>query len=141
MLDPYPDGTQPFVFEFETDPDNLSDGGRSGARGESADFEAEVNIGSDPGTDLFPEGFEDPESGTPLNAACIEIGIDDTLEADCPVDVTSAVVEFFNSGRHADGRSDRHHGGVLRGTSWDGNAIISVPNQAGHGNQLPRRSN
>ena len=45
-------------------------------------------------TDLFPEGFEDPETGTPLTAACIEIGIDDTLDADQPVDVTSGSITF-----------------------------------------------
>ncbi len=90
-LDPYTDGTQPFVFEFETDPDALTPVPFGDPE---SDFEAEINIGSEPGTDLFPEGFEDPKTGTPLSAACIEIGIDDTLDSDCPVDVTSAVVQF-----------------------------------------------
>ena len=32
--------------------------------------------------DLFPEGFEDPETGDPLTSACIEIGRDDTMDND-----------------------------------------------------------
>ena len=49
------------------------------------------------GGDLFPEGFEDPETNTPLDAACIEIGIDDTLDSDVPSEVNSAMIEMSNS--------------------------------------------
>ena len=62
--------------------------------GEQESFVKEITIGAEPGEVLFPEGFEDPKTGTPLTAGCIEIGIDDALDADCPVDVTSAVLEF-----------------------------------------------
>lgn len=85
LLDPYLDGTQPAIFEFETS--NLGTGTN----------DIFFNSFIDPGADLFPEGFEDPESGTPLDAACIEIGIDDTLDGDLPVEVNMATIEASNS--------------------------------------------
>ncbi len=159
-LEEFDDGTQPFVFEFETDPDGLSSGGRSSevspqtakpasaawatkdstrapstwspkATGDEEGFEAEINIGAEPGDDLFPEGFEDPKTGTPLDAACVEIGIDDTLDSDCPVEVTSAVLQF--------GTPSGPLGEPLDVTSqfpanfWDGKISIPIPGLTGMG--------
>ncbi|MEM7048807.1 MAG: S8 family serine peptidase [Acidobacteriota bacterium] len=117
LLDPYTNGTQPFVFEFETDA-NDSDG-----------FTGEITAKSDNGEDLFPDGFEDPDSGTPLDAACIEIGIDDTLDSDEEVLVSSAMVEFFNDGTGL-------FGGPIDITSsfsnpFDGRLSIIFPGLAG----------
>ena len=83
LLDSYLDGTQPFVFEFET----------TGTEGLP-----ETTINSIANGDLFPEGFEDPATGTPLDAACVEIGIDDTLDSDEPIEVTSALLDFIGDG-------------------------------------------
>ena len=128
LIDSFTDGTQPFVFEFETDPDGLGSGGRAGGQ---EGFAAELEIGAEPGTDLFPEGFEDPKTGTPLTAACLEIGIDDVLDADCPVDVTSAVLEFATP--------DGPLGEPLDVTSqfpanlWNGRISIPIPGLTGMG--------
>ncbi|MEM7356409.1 MAG: S8 family serine peptidase, partial [Acidobacteriota bacterium] len=132
LLDPYTNGTQPFVFEFETDPDNLgtdeSLGGFLG--GEEADFEATIGIESENGEDLFPEGFEDPKTGTPLDTACIEIGIDDTLDSDCPVDVTSAVMQFNTpTGPLFEEPLDITQ--AFSPNLFDGRARITVPNGVG----------
>ncbi len=129
-LDPYTDGTEPFVVEFETDPDNLEgDSGRA-ARGLNQFLETTINIfASDSANDLFPDGFEDPETGTPLNAACIEIGIDDIIEGDCPVDVTSAAVQFFNADGSLGDPIDITE--AFSPNLFDGAAFISVPNMAG----------
>lgn len=134
LLDSFQDGTQPFLFEFETDPDNLGTGeslalGRL-LKGESENFETSLDVGLLSGEDIFPEGFEDPKSGTPLDAACIEIGMDDTLDSDCPVKVTSAVMQFNTpSGPLFDPPLDVS--GAFSGNLWDGNARISVPGGAG----------
>lgn len=77
LLDPYVDGTQPLVFEFETPSD-----------GQVSDVGIDTSL--DSGDDLFPEGFEDPDTGTPLTDICIEIGRDDTLDAAPPAVVRSA---------------------------------------------------
>ncbi len=84
FLDTFLNGTQPVVNESQSDPD-------------AAMTDVAMNIESLGGEDLFPEGFEDPDTGTPLTAACIEIGIDDTLDNEEPVNVTSAVIDFFNA--------------------------------------------
>ncbi len=126
FLDQFTDGTQPFVFEFETDPDNLSDG-----RGVGEDFETEIEIGSEPGTDLFPEGFMDPKSGTPLEAACLEIGIDDTLDGDCPVDVTSAELTFATPGGPLGEPIDVTS--AFPANLWNGRISIPVPGLTGLG--------
>ncbi len=86
FLDPYLDGTQPALLEFEVTV--VSSAGPSSQ-------EITFNSFLDSGTDLFPEGFEDPETGTPLTDACVEIGIDDTLDPDQPTSVTSATLQFF----------------------------------------------
>lgn len=85
LLDPYLDGTQPLVFEFET-PSNDTPGAT----------DSTINAFSD--GDLFPEGFQDPETGTPLDSACVEIGIDDTLDSDIPSEVSNAMISFSSSG-------------------------------------------
>ena len=80
LLDPYLDGTMPAIFEFETpNGDGTTD--------------AFFNSFAGTGQDLFPEGFEDPATNTPLDAACIEIGIDDTLDSDTPSEVVNAMFE------------------------------------------------
>ncbi|MEM8963118.1 MAG: hypothetical protein AAGD38_16660 [Acidobacteriota bacterium] len=84
LLDPYINGTQPLVFEFES----TSSGG---------DPTVNLNSFSDSGGDLFPEGFTDPDTGTPLDSACIEIGMDDPLDFDSPTKVENAMLEFSNS--------------------------------------------
>lgn len=87
LLDPYLDGTQPLIFEFETPGNNLVGGEKT----------TDVFMNSFGDGDLFPEGFMDPETGTPLNSACIEVGIDDTLDSDVPSQVNSATFEASNS--------------------------------------------
>ncbi|MEM7581738.1 MAG: S8 family serine peptidase [Acidobacteriota bacterium] len=132
LIDPYTDGTQPFVFEFETDPDNLSEGGGRRFGDPENPLETTINMQSMNGEDLFPEGFEDPETGTPLDAACIEIGIDDALDGDCPTNVTSATVQFFNNSTPIfDEPLDITN--AFSPNLFDGTANISVPNLAGQG--------
>ncbi len=102
------------------------------ARGPEEGFETTIEMLSDPGTDLFPEGFEDPETGTPLEAACIEIGIDDVLDADCPVDVTSASIQFQTPG----GPVFQEPIDITEAFSpnlWNGKMLVSLPNLAGMG--------
>ena len=120
-------GVQPMLDESQTDPDNLEGG--SAPRGTGTGFEAEIEISSDPGTDLFPEGFEDPETGTPLTAACLEIGIDDTLDGDCPVDVSEALLQFLRDGTPILSPIDVTQ--AFPGNVWNGRAVISIPNVAG----------
>ena len=72
-LDSYTNGTTVQINEF------AFFGMLTEALGTDGDaFTMFVN-GSD---ELFPEGFEDPETGDPLTAACIEIGVDDTMDSD-----------------------------------------------------------
>ena len=82
FLDAYTTGTQPFIFEFETT--SLTGGGTS------------IEIITMGAIDLFPDGFEDPKTGTPLTAACIEIGIDDTLDFSTPTSVPNATVDLLD---------------------------------------------
>ena len=118
LLDPYVDGTQPFVFEFET-PD---------AGNNSTD--AFFNSFSGSGGDLFPEGFSDPDTGTPLDAACIEIGIDDTLDADVPVEVTEAMIEASDSNGTIVPPTDITS---LFPNPFDGRLSLVFPGMAGEG--------
>ena len=117
LLDPYLDGTQPFVFEFETSSD-----------GETTDVF--LNSFSGSGGDLFPEGFEDPETGTPLDAACIEIGIDDTLDSDVPIEVMEAIFEASNSNGPVIPPIDITS---VFSNPWDGRLSIVFPGMAGMG--------
>ena len=131
FLEELDNGTKPVALEFQSDPDGLGQGaGGSAADGETTDFESVIEIRSDLGSDLFPEGFEDPETGTPLAAACLEIGIDDTLDSDCPVDVTSATLQFNNP----DGPLFEQPIDISQAFSpnlWDGKMVVSVPNLTG----------
>ena len=81
-VDSYVDGTQPRILEFEN---------TFALGGQQIIFDTSL----DTGTDLFPEGFEDPETGTPLTDACVEIGRDDLLDASVPTTVTSATLQTF----------------------------------------------
>lgn len=120
FLDPYLDGTQPAIFEFETF-------NRSVAGGMETD--AFFNSFSG-GEDLFPEGFEDPETNTPLDAACLEIGINDTLGSNVPVEVISAIFEASGD-----------NGSIIPNTDitsffsnpWDGRLSVVFPGMAGQG--------
>ena len=115
FLDPYLDGNQPLVFEFETP---------------GSDDEFTVDINSLGTSDLFPEGFTDPKTGTPLTDACVEIGIDDTLDSDPPADVTSATLEFLSGGSTVIPPTD------ITGffdNPWDGRLSIVVGGMAGQG--------
>ncbi len=117
LLDPYLDGTQPAIFEFETP--------TGGPNNETDVF---INSFSGTGTDLFPEGFEDPDTGTPLTDACVEIGREDLLDSNGPVTVTNATIEFSGDS-----------GTILPTTDitsffsnpWDGRLSIVFPNFAG----------
>lgn len=118
LLDPYLDGTQPFVFEFET-PD---------AMGNTTDVF--MNSFSGKGGDLFPEGFTDPGTGDPLTDACIELGMEDMLDFDQPTEVESAMIEASDS-----------NGSVIPPTDitsifpnpFDGSVQIQLENGAGQG--------
>ena len=115
LLDPYVNGTMPGIFEFETNNGNGT---------------SDVFFNSFAGGDLFPEGFEDPATSTPLDSACIEIGIDDTLDGDQPVKVNSALFEASSSS-----------GPVIPGiditsffdTPWDGRLSVVFQGAAGQG--------
>ena len=117
LTDPLLDGTQPGVFEFETP---------------GVDDETDVFVNSFAGTgeDLFPEGFEDPETGTPLDAACLEIGIDDTLDADIPVEVTSAVFEASGDSGTIFPPTDITS---FFSSPWDGRLSVILEGLAGEG--------
>ncbi len=82
LLDPYHNGTQPQILEFES------------TRGPGGP-QITINTSLESGDGLFPEGFTDPDTGAPLTDACFEIGIDDTLDPDTPTVVTSATLETF----------------------------------------------
>ncbi len=114
-LDPYVDGTQPAVFEFE-----------SNSFGDTAD----VFINVFANDDLFPEGFEDPETGTPLDSACVEIGIDDTLDGNTPVEVTQALFEASNADGTVIPPIDITS---FFSNPWDGRLSIVFPGRAGAG--------
>ncbi|MEM1182529.1 MAG: hypothetical protein AAGM22_29550 [Acidobacteriota bacterium] len=87
LLDPYTDGTQPLVFEFES-PDTNNDPPTQNVF---------MNSFTESGGDLFPDGFQDPQTNTPLDSACIKIGIDDTLDSDVPSTIEEAMFEGSNS--------------------------------------------
>ncbi len=92
-------------------------------------FNVDLNV---VGQDLFPEGFTDPETGTPLDAACVEVGIDKSLDSDCPVNVTSATLQFLDSTGTLVG-SPFDVTSIFNTDPWDGRFNISVPNMAGQG--------
>lgn len=118
FLDAYLNGTQPLVFEFATpDPGNNS-------------TDAFFNSFSDGGGDLFPDGFTDPNTGMPLDAACVEIGIDDTLDPDVPVEVTEATIEASDSNGSIIPQTDITS---FFSNPFDGRMSIVFPNMAGAG--------
>lgn len=96
-LDPYVNGIQPQVFEFESVLRVPGEPG-SGIGGElDLFFNSSIsNSSTGLGGDLFPEGFEDPETGTPLTDACLQIGVDDPLESGAPKEVLSAMISASN---------------------------------------------
>ncbi len=84
LLDPYTDGTQPFVFEFETNgPDN--------------DEVLSLEIETFASGDLFPDGFIDPATSTPLDGACVEIGQQDPLESGVPKSVVKGKIDLLDA--------------------------------------------
>ncbi|MEM1178360.1 MAG: hypothetical protein AAGM22_08455 [Acidobacteriota bacterium] len=95
LLDPYLDGTQPQVFEFETP---LPGGTEATSR---------ITSTSEGTGDLFPEGFQDPETGAPLDSACVEIGRIDTLDpTSTPTSLNQAVLRFNRDGATISGPFD-----------------------------------
>lgn len=124
LLDPYLDGTQPALFEFE------SMSTFSGTEGGSGTTNAFFNSFSDTGTDLFPEGFTDPETGSPLDAACLEIGISDTLDSDKPAEVQSAMFEASGDRGTIIPNVDISS---IFSSPFDGRVSVVFPGQAGQG--------
>ncbi|MEM7052125.1 MAG: hypothetical protein AAF604_20835 [Acidobacteriota bacterium] len=114
FLDPYVNGTAPFVFESETGP--------------GPDGSTVTTITSAGDDDLFPEGFTDPDTGTPLDAACVEIGISDTLDSQFPVTVTQATLEFLDSDTSVLGPLDITD---FFGDPWDGRLSLGISTFAG----------
>lgn len=115
-LDSYTNGTTPMVTESQSNPE---DDTRT----------TEINIQSQDGSDLFPEGFTDPDTGTPLNDGGFEIGTDNALNGDMPVSVTSAIVNMFNDGNNvftADITS-------AFSEPWNGSVSVNFPGLAGQG--------
>ena len=123
-------GNDVTVKATQSDPDLESEELTVNATGPDSDsFLVDRIFGAD--DDLFPEGFEDPDTGTPLDAACIEVGIDDKLEADCPQNVTSATLQFFDSNGSGIFPNPIDVTSVFNTDPWDGRFDISVPNMAG----------
>lgn len=117
-LDAFLDGTLPQLFEFES----------TGSGGNTTDIF--MNAFADTGEDLFPEGFLDPDSGEPLDAACLEIGIDDTLDFDQPSSVTSAIFEASDDNGEIIPPTDITS---LFSSPWNGRATVIFDNGAGQG--------
>ncbi len=120
LLDPYSDGTQPFVFEFEFENTNNDEV-------LSLEFETFASGG---GGDLFPDGFTDPGTSTPLDGACVEIGQQDPLESGVSRSVAKARIDFL------DASGSSLFGGPVPITSffnepWDGTLSLVVSGLAG----------
>ena len=116
FLDTFTNGTQPTIKETQSDPDQSM-------------TDVNMDIESLGGEDLFPEGFEDPDTGTPLDTACIEIGIDDTLDNEENVFVTSAVINAFNNGTNVFSSDITS----IFSNPFDGTMSVNFPGTAGQG--------
>lgn len=117
-LDTYSDGNQPVIYESVTSR-------RAHQRGGTQTTVELVTMGT---SDLFPEGFEDPETGTPLTDACVEIGIDDTLDPDPPMIVTSASLTFTRNDTPFLDLTIPDH---FFSTPWDGRLSLVLQDFAG----------
>ena len=126
-LDLYVNGTQPQVFEFES---VLRVPGEPGSDIGGNILDLFFNSSTVSGGDLFPSGFVDPETGTPLTDACLQIGIDDPLESGAPKEVVSASIGASNEQGDVIPPTDISE---LFDQPWDGTLTAVFPGATGQG--------
>lgn len=89
-----------------------------------------IDTSSPRGTDLFPSGAEDPDTGTPLTDACFFIGLDDPLDWPGVDTVTAASISYLTDGNVVDGPFDVS-GPVFFRDPWNGFFAVTLADGAG----------